>query len=320
MNSRRNGGVVYVEFVDELVDHAEDQSGICSRADRHPLLGPRSGRAAYGVDRHDLHVVIGAAVTQLARRVHRVVVHDGAELRPDQHDVLRVLRIGDAFEGILVHVADAVDVVAAEDRGRPRRVARHAGAEDERRHHRSAQVVRVEARVHQPLRVVLNRLADLRGDLVERLFPADLLPTGIDSDAPLGIGATQRLGDAVGVAQALEARVALGARPPVIVRILRVTQDLVHDTVFIDVREDPATIEANDARRAHPAVTERRPGPLSEERVHQPPPTIRHPNPRKDHLRGHTARGAPPAPGGRLNGDSTRVEPGTLIRLVARRS
>ncbi len=210
------------------------------------------------------------------RRVHRVVVHDGAELRAEQHDVLRVLRIGHALEAVLVHVADAVHVVAAEDLGRPRRVPGQTGAVDERRDERSAQVEGVEGREHEALGLGLADLAQSARDLVERLVPGDLGPTGIDPGPLVGVRAAHRRRDAVGVAQALETGVTLGTGSTVVVRVGRVAEDLVDHTVVGDVGQDSATIETDRAGRPYPAVAVRRARPCSEEiGLHDVPPRHR---------------------------------------------
>ena len=115
--------VVEVQLVHELVDHAQQQGGVGSGPDRYPFLGSRRGGAADRVDRHDVEVS-RPALGEGSGGVHRVVVHDGSELRPEEHDVPGVHGIGHALERALVHVADAVHVVAAEDLRRPRREPR----------------------------------------------------------------------------------------------------------------------------------------------------------------------------------------------------
>ena len=178
---------------------------------------------------------------------------DGAELGAEVQDVAAVDRVGRPLEGVLVHVGDAVDVVAAEDGRRPGGVARHPQAGHPRGGQRPPQVEDVEAGVEDLLGVVGDGLAQLVGDGVQRLVPGDRLPAGVDPDPPLGVGPAQRDGDPAGLGQPLEAGVALGAGPAGVVGVVGVADDLVHRLVVVDVGQYPAAVHADGAGAADPA-------------------------------------------------------------------
>ena len=264
--------VVDAQFVQELIDHPQDQGCIGSGADRHPLVGDGRGRRADRVDRHQLHV--GAAHRQFVGGVHRVVVHDRAELGPEIQDVAAVGGVGGALESVLVHVGDAVHVVSAEDGGRPCGIARHSEAGHPRRSQRAPQMEDVEAGVEDLLGVVGDGVAQMAGDLVEGLVPADRHPSRIDAHALGRVGAPKRRGDAVTVGESLEAGVSLGAGASAVVGVVGVAEDLVDHPVVVDVGQDPAPVHADRAGAAGPSVAVGGARPGAENCLHRLPPQV----------------------------------------------
>src|SRR5262245_20119937 len=97
----------------------------------------------------------------------------------------------------------------------------------------------------------LQRAADARGDQLQRLVPADLLPLPLAAlaDAP------QRVQDAVGVVDLIERRRPLGAQPAATGRVDRVALELADGLRFlVHVGDESARRLAVEAGRWHQLV------------------------------------------------------------------
>src|SRR5262245_21082368 len=107
---------------------------------------------------------------------------------------------------------------------------------------------------------LLERLPDARGDVVERLVPADALPL---APAP-GPNALHRVAKALGILDLVQGVRPLRAVPAAAARVLGVPLELLNrQAVLVDVGQQPAgslAVEADGGNQPKPAANAPRPG------------------------------------------------------------
>src|SRR3972149_5644325 len=181
------------------------------------------------------------------------MIRHRAVLRAEKHEVAAVARVGLAEPGAVRQIGDWMKAVTAKILRAAAPVIRRAEGGGPGGEKDAGLAARVEGRSDQLARIVGAGFSKLLGEDLDRLFPGDALPFGIDVETLFRIGAAHRMPHPGGIVKRHEAGVSFGAGLTPVLRAVRLPFDL-NDHAVDAVYPDAAGVPAHETGGFDPDV------------------------------------------------------------------